>query len=90
MKIPFYANTNRKATVEIFHGDVKVNEMQVDAAKGYNEASFDVSFSKKGLKAFKRANKNTSIKAAQNGTYYLPKGKYTIQIDGAKTSFEIK
>jgi photosystem II stability/assembly factor-like uncharacterized protein len=88
--IPFYANSNRKATVEVYHGATKVNEMQVDTDKGYNEASFNISFSKKGLKAFEKANKNTSIKAAQNGAYYLPKGKYTIQIDDAKTTFEVK
>jgi photosystem II stability/assembly factor-like uncharacterized protein len=88
--IPFYSNSNRKSTVAIYHNDIKVNEMQIDAAKGYNEANFDLTFSKKGLKSFEKANKKTKIRAAQNGANYLPKGKYTIKVDDTTSKFEIK
>jgi hypothetical protein len=64
--------------------------MQIDAAKGYNEANFDLTFSKKGLKSFEKANKKTKIRAAQNGANYLPKGKYTIKVNDATSKFEIK
>ncbi|WP_334056418.1 WD40/YVTN/BNR-like repeat-containing protein [Polaribacter sp. P097] len=88
--IPFYANADRKSTLAIYQGDVKVNEMEIAASKGYNEVEFDLTFSKKGLKAYEKANKNSKIRAAQNGVNYLPKGKYTIKIDDETSSFEIK
>lgn len=88
--IPFYANSTRKLTLDIFSGDVKVNTMTVDADKGFNEAIFDVSFSKKGLKSYEKANKEADIKKAKNDVYYLPKGKYTIKIGEAKQTFSIK
>ncbi|EAQ42667.1 glycosyl hydrolase [Polaribacter sp. MED152] len=88
--IPFYANANRKSTLAIYHGDAKVNEMEIASSKGYNEVDFDLTFSKKGLKTYEKANKNSKIRAAQNGVNYLPKGKYTIKIDDETSSFEIK
>ena len=88
--IPFYANANRKSTLAIYQGDAKVNEMEIAASKGYNEVDFDLTFSNKGLKAYEKANKNSKIRAAQNGVNYLPKGKYTIKIDDETSSFEIK
>ena len=90
MTIPFYANSSRKVDIEIYAGDVKVNEMTVDADKGYNEAEFDFSFSKSGLKAYEKANKKAEISKAQNDLYYLPTGKYTVKIGDATTNFEIK
>ena len=88
--IPFYTNANGKVDVNIYHGDVKVNSISVDADKGFNELKFDISFSKKGLKAYKKANEKSKIKAAQNDVYYLPKGKYTVKIGDAKGKFEVK
>ncbi|WP_438973820.1 hypothetical protein, partial [Polaribacter sp.] len=85
-----YANANRKSTIAIYHGAVKVNEMQVAVSKGYNEVDFNLNFSKKGLKSFEKATKNSKIKAAQNGVSYLPKGKYTIKIGTESRDFEIK
>jgi photosystem II stability/assembly factor-like uncharacterized protein len=90
MKIPFYVNSNKKTTIEIFKGDVKVNTISVDADKGYNETMFDVSFSKKGKKAFEKTNKKIKLKEAKNKVYYLPKGKYVVKIDGAERGFEVK
>ena len=49
-----------------------------------------MSFSKKGRKRYLRNFKDASISAAQNGVYYLPKGKYTVKIDEAQTAFSIK
>ncbi|MCL7752387.1 glycosyl hydrolase [Polaribacter sp. Z022] len=90
LNIPFYANDTKKVTVDIFSDDTKVNSFSIDADKGFNEAIFDVSFSKKGLKAYKKANKDTDIKKAKNDVYYLPKGKYIIKIGEASSKFEVK
>ncbi|QOD59880.1 glycosyl hydrolase [Polaribacter haliotis] len=88
--IPFYANSSRKVTIDVYAGDVKVNSISTDANKGYNEAKFDVSFSKKGKRAFEKENKKVKITKAQNDVFYLPKGKYTVKIGDAKSAFEIK
>ncbi|MCI2230008.1 glycosyl hydrolase [Polaribacter sp. MSW13] len=89
IKIPFYTNESKKMTVDIFAGKVKVSSISVNADKGYNELMFDVSFSEKGKKAFQRANKKAKIKAAQNGVFYLPKGKYTVKIGDASEIIEV-
>lgn len=90
IKIPFYSNSDKKVTLDIYLGEIKVNSISVDANKGYNEALFDVSFSKKGKKEFEKTNKKEKLKEAQNGVFYLPKGKYTVKIGDAESEFEIK
>ncbi|WP_299064546.1 glycosyl hydrolase [uncultured Polaribacter sp.] len=88
--IPFYSNSDKKVTLDIYTNDIKVNTIVVDATKGYNEAIFDVSFSKKGKRAYEKANKKTTLKAAKNGVVYLPKGKYIVKSATSKSEFEIK
>lgn len=90
LKIPFYVKSEQNVTIEIYNNDTKVNTIEVKADKGYNEATFDVSFSKKGKKSFEKANKNSELKPGKNGIYYLPKGKYTVKIESAENTFEIK
>jgi len=88
--IPFYVNADKKVDLEIYQGETLVNAITVNADKGYNEFNFDVSFSKKGLKNYEKANKDSKLKAAANDVYYLPKGKYVVKIGDAKSEFEIK
>tara|TARA_R110001632_G_scaffold47202_8_gene119632 strand:+ start:4343 stop:7177 length:2835 start_codon:yes stop_codon:yes gene_type:complete len=90
MTIPFFSSGSKKVTVDIYAGDVKINSMNINADKGYNEAAFNVSFSKKGIKAYKKANEKAKITKARNGIYYLPKGKYTVKIGESQTAFLIK
>lgn len=88
--IPFYVNSDRKVVVNIYQEEILVNSISVDADEGFNELKFDLSFSKKGLKEYKKANEKVKIKAAQNDIFYLSKGKYTVKIDDAQSEFEIK
>jgi photosystem II stability/assembly factor-like uncharacterized protein len=88
--IPFYVNADKNVDLEIYQGETLVNAIAVNADKGYNELNFDVSFSKKGLKNYEKANKESKLKAAANDVYYLPKGKYVVKIGDAKSAFEIK
>lgn len=88
--IPFYVNSTKKVTVTIFSENVKVNTFTTNADKGFNQVKYDVSFSKNGLKAYNKANKEGNIKKAKNGMYYLPKGKYLVNIEGATADFQIK
>jgi hypothetical protein len=88
--IPFYANSARKISVDVYSNDVLVNTIIVSVDKGFNEVLFDVSFSEKGKKAFESANKNAKFDKAKNGKFYLLKGTYTVKIEDEKATFEIK
>ena len=88
--IPFYANSSRKVTVDIYQKEILVNSFSMNADKGYNESDFNLTFSKKGLKDYKKANNKATINAAQNDVFYLPKGKYVVKIGDDKNEFEIK
>jgi hypothetical protein len=90
VNIPFYSNSSKKITIAIYSGAIKVNSISVAADKGFNEVAFDVSFSKKGKKAFEKLNKNGELKEAKNGVFYLLKGVYTVKIESSKNTFEIK
>ncbi|WP_299132563.1 glycosyl hydrolase [uncultured Tenacibaculum sp.] len=90
LKIPFYVNSTKKVTINIFNEDTLINEIEVDAEKGFNEVSFDVSFSKKGKKAYLKKEEDAVLKKAKNGVYYLPKGKYKAVMNSSKQKFEIK
>ncbi len=88
--IPFYVKSNRKITIDVFSGKTKINSFTADASRGFNEAAYDVSFSKKGKKNYLKNNKDAIVTKAKNGVYYLPKGKYTIKIDAVSSTFEVK
>ncbi len=90
ISIPYFVNGSRKVSIEIYHGDTKVNTLSVFADNGFNEASFDLSFSKKGKKDFEKANKDSKIRSAKNGVSYLPKGTYTVKLGKAEETFEVK
>lgn len=90
VKIPFYVNNNKKVSIVIYAKDIKVNSIKIDAIKGFNEAIFDVSFDKDGLKRYIKAHPDVVLKEAKNGTTYLPKGKYTIKIEQEEITFEVK
>ena len=88
--VPFYSSGKKGATFAIFSEGVRVGEVSVNAEDGYNEATFGLSFSKSGKRDYKKANKDTEIKAAKNGVYYLPKGTYTVKSGDATQTFSIE
>ena len=90
LKITFYASSSKKVIADIYLEDTKVNSVSIASDKGYNEFLFDVSFSKKGKKAYEKAFEKSKIRAAKNGVYYLPKGNYTVKIGASESKFEIK
>jgi len=87
--LSLFSNSKKKMTITVLSGDTMVNSFTIDAHKGFNATSFDASFSKKGRKAYAKAHKKTTLKAAQNGVYYLPKGKYTLKVEDQKQTLEI-
>ncbi|WP_064966777.1 VPS10 domain-containing protein [Tenacibaculum ovolyticum] len=90
LAIPFYVNETKEVTIDIYSDEVLVNSLKVSGKKGFNEAIYDVSFSEKGRKVYTKKHKDAVIKEAKNGSYYLPKGEYTVEVNNKKQVFEIK
>ena len=91
--LQFYSPSEGKATITISTEDgTELQQFQHEAMQGINIAPYDVSLSKKGRKALENA--DTKLKEADNGVYYLPKGKYKakVSVNGktSEQSFELK
>lgn len=61
---------------------------------GINTVDYDLSISEKGKKILEKANSELNISKQKNGKYYLPKGKYTLELQNAgittSTVLEVK
>jgi hypothetical protein len=68
-------------TVELDGANVFTTEVQ--GIKGLQEWSYSLSLDKDLVKSFEKKSKK-SLKAASDGTYYLPKGNYTVRIRNGK------
>ncbi|WP_026754541.1 exo-alpha-sialidase [Sediminibacter sp. Hel_I_10] len=90
--IAFFTNASETQTLQIkSEKGTVLNELKIEADNGYNFTAYDLSLTDKGRKALLK--ENTSIEAiekAKNGTYYLPKGIYTVAIGNETSSFEVK
>ena len=90
ISIPYYLSSSRKVTINIYKDELLVASMVKDSDEGFNEVSYDLSFSEKGRKTYLKKFKEQSLKAAKNGTYFLPKGAYTVKIESSTEVFEIQ
>jgi hypothetical protein len=94
LNIPFYSKTNGTLSVHIYKDKLLVNTFKTEAIKGFNTATYDLSFSKKGLKSYNKAQRKnktkTKLKTAENGVTYLPKGSYTVKINAVSSAFEVE
>ncbi len=89
--ISFYSNTPGEKTIRILsESGAELNTITVNTDKGFNYAGYKLELTAKGRKALLKENTSIDINEANNGKYYLPKGIYTVQIDDAKTTLEIK
>ena len=94
LDLTFYSGKSGTVSAQIKTADdIVVSKTQIDAVKGLNILSYDVTFSKAGKSAYLKKHK-TELKEAKNGKTYLPKGNYVIEIVGnsgkEKVSFEIE
>ena len=86
----YLVNSIGKMTAQILAEDGTIlNTIQTKSDKGFNYLEDDLSISEKSVKAYFKK-KDIEVKEADNGKFYLPKGKYSIKIGEAKESFEIK
>ncbi len=92
--LTFYCGKPGAISTQIKTDDgIMVSKTKIDAVKGLNILSYDVTFSKAGKSAYLKKHK-TELKEADNGKTYLPKGSYFIEIEGygekEKVKFEIE
>lgn len=91
--IQFYVPQDGKATITIKTEDGKeLQQLSREATKGVNVLEYDLSISEKGIKVLEKMNSN--VKKADNGKYYLQKGKYKVEVSlngkSITSEFEIK
>ncbi len=90
-EIPYYSLKSGNKPVQIkTEEDIIVNSWKLETEKGFNFEDYDLAFSEKGLKAYRKKHKDSNIEKKKNGKYYLPKGKYLVVIDKVSKQFEVK
>ncbi len=93
MDVQFYSPSSGKASFTIVSEDgTELQQFQHDASQGINMGKYDLTLSKSGRKALEKA--GTTVNEADNGAYYLPKGKYKVSVSingkSKEQSFELK
>lgn len=80
LDVSFYSGKSTTYSAQIKTEDgITVSKTSIEAVKGLNILSYDVSFSKAGKSAYLKKHK-TELKKAENGKTYLPKGSYIVEI----------
>ena len=91
ISIPFYVANSGSYNIMISSEDgIELNNIKVNADKGFNFAEFNLSYSEKGKTSFLKKHKEVKIQKGKNGLFYLVKGKYFVKIGEEKTLFEVK
>lgn len=89
--ISFFSAAKATQGVNILsEGGALLNAIEVKADKGYNFAEYDLTMTSGGRDLLMKENSKVRVPKAQNGKFYLPKGKYTVQIGSQKTTLEVK
>ena len=77
--LQFYAPESGGVNISIKNEEgVELKKWSVDADKGINETTYDLSLSEKGARALNKS--NGKIQESKNGNWYLPKGTYTVYL----------
>ncbi len=96
--INYYTSNAGKYAIVIKEAEGKeVQRVSLVPSAGLNVFNYDLSITEKGKKILEKANSSLDIQKAKSGKYYLPKGTYTVSLDGgggnsnaAQTTLEIK
>jgi photosystem II stability/assembly factor-like uncharacterized protein len=89
LTIPYYVSKSESYTLNILtDDDILLNQIILKSDKGFNQTTYKLTIDLKRGKEFLKTHK--ALKKAKDGKYYLPKGKYKVNLLGESTSFEIK
>jgi photosystem II stability/assembly factor-like uncharacterized protein len=98
--IPIYAKANSTATITVKAGkDLILKSMKTNLQRGLNSVDLDMTFDEKGTPQYaaflndkkEKDAKAIELKKADDGKFYLQKGKYTIEVEqnGVKMEKEL-
>ena len=91
VSVSFYSNAKATQGINVLSEDgTLLNSVSVEADKGFNYATYDLTINEAGKQALTKANSKLKINKAGNGKYYLPKGKYTIKVGNETTALVIE
>ncbi|PNQ75002.1 glycosyl hydrolase [Hanstruepera neustonica] len=91
VEIKLFVDKTGSQTIKVLsERGLELNQIQANLDKGFNYLEYDLTISEKGRKALMKENKELDIPKAQNDKYYLPKGSYTIELNGEKATLEVK
>ena len=77
--LQIFAPLGGKANISIVSQNGKdLKSWEVSLIKGFNVVPYNASISKKGKKQLE--NEDISVSQGSNGTFYLPKGSYTVEV----------
>ncbi len=81
--INFFSNVKTNIKIEI-KSDKKsiLKTIEVETDKGFNYIDYDLTITEKGRKKLLKENTSIDIIKAKNNKYYLPKGEYSVTING--------
>ncbi|WP_223032564.1 VPS10 domain-containing protein [Hanstruepera marina] len=89
--IKLYANNSGGQTIKILsESGIELNQIQAELDRGFNYVEYDLTITEKGRKALMKENTEIDISKAQNDKYYLPRGAYTVELNGKKATLIIK
>ena len=89
--ISFFSNSSGQKTIKILsEKGAELSTISINADKGFNYVNSNLELTEKGKKALMKEDSNLEFKETGNKKTYLPKGKYTIQIDKSKTILKIE
>ncbi|TBW27869.1 sialidase family protein [Gramella sp. KN1008] len=84
---------NAKFTVKTEAGE-KVQEFELKTDQGFNTGKYDLTISEAAAKMLEKENEKLDIEKAADEEFYIPKGKYTIEVKlndkTSETEFEVK
>lgn len=91
LNIEYYNSSAQDLTIQILDAEeLLINEIIVNADKGFNTLKYDLTYSDKSVKTYNKQHKDTPIKKAKNDKYYLISGSYTIKIQNKSVTLELK
>ncbi len=83
----YYSNTSKKLLVRVATENGKtLQEFSVNSHKGLNQGKYDLTITEKGKNILSSEYPDDDISIKKNGKYYLPIGKYQIEISDKKTT----
>ena len=98
VEVPYFMDYAGKFSLLVKDSSGKeLQRIPVMPSKGLGVIAYDLTMTEKGKKALEKSNSELNIQKAKNGKYYLPKGMYTLVLDGgggntqaATTILEVK